>query len=218
MADGEGVRQAPHSLAPAERDQFLGSRAASPWALAFGMLMAAAGGYVAAMGVDLRTAGETEQVTVTALSPRPSGEPEPSSPPMPPRRATAEPAAADNGAAPTAAAAEPHAPPSEGEPAAPQDSAGATDAYVHRNMPESLSRGQVIEALERVRPDVQRCVREGGAEVEVTVRGDGLVAQVSVRGEHAGTPQGRCVAEVVRRVRFPAFQRARIKLIYPFSR
>ncbi len=81
------------------------------------------------------------------------------------------------------------------------------------------TREQVVTAMDRVLPELTRCVGEkhGAATVTMTVRSSGAVTYALVGGSFAGTPEGSCIARVIRQAQFPAFSDPSIRVSYPFQ-
>jgi hypothetical protein len=109
-------------------------------------------------------------------------------------------------AKPAAAAAQPGAQP---------DKAQASEG----GLPAQPTREQVVAAMNSVLPGLQECVGEkhGVADVTVTVRSAGFVSYAIVGGTFVGTPEGSCIAKVVRDAKFPEFTDPFIRVTYPFN-
>ena len=65
---------------------------------------------------------------------------------------------------------------------------------------------------------VGSCVngREATVAVTLAILGSGAVEQVTVTPPWGGTPEGACVAAVLRRVRFSRFRQERFRLSWPY--
>ena len=86
-------------------------------------------------------------------------------------------------------------------------------------MPAQPSRDQVVAAMNSVLPGIKECVgdKHGTADVTVTVRSAGFVSYAIVGGTFVGTPEGSCIAKVVRDARFPTFTDPFIRVTYPYQ-
>jgi hypothetical protein len=87
------------------------------------------------------------------------------------------------------------------------------------NLPQELSRTQVQNGLESVRPALQTCAAgaHGRAVANVTIAGAGRVTYATVEGAFAGTPQGSCMARSLRAAQFPQFASPQLRVRYPFA-
>jgi hypothetical protein len=105
------------------------------------------------------------------------------------------------------------------EPAGEAEPAGIGRLGAEEPLSQVPSRESVKAAMERVFPEVRACVRgkRGVAEVVLKVKNTGRVSHAVVGGDFTGTPEGSCIARVVRKVRLPAFLRPSFTLVYPFS-
>ena len=97
---------------------------------------------------------------------------------------------------------------------------GGSDACAN-NPNETLSPGDVKDAMSSVRGVVSGCFSKFGVSGKVTIRVSvscqGSVQSASAIGEHAGTPLGGCIEKVVRNVKFPKFKKPASKSFqYPF--
>jgi hypothetical protein len=110
-------------------------------------------------------------------------------------------------AAPAAAEAKPAA--SEAKPAPAADGA----------VPSQPTRDQVVAAMNGVLPRIQECVgdKHGQANVTITVRAAGFVSYAIVAGTFVGTPEGSCIARVVKEAQFPPFGEPFIRITYPYQ-
>jgi len=81
------------------------------------------------------------------------------------------------------------------------------------------TREQVVAAMDKVLPALTECVgtKHGTANVSMTVRSTGSVSYALVGGTFAGTPEGSCIARVVKQAEFPAFSDPSIRVTYPFQ-
>ena len=86
-------------------------------------------------------------------------------------------------------------------------------------LPAQPTRDQVVAAMSSVLPGLQECVgdKHGVADVTVTVRSAGFVSYAIVGGTFVGTPEGSCIAKVVRDAKFPPFTDPFIRVTYPFN-
>ena len=104
--------------------------------------------------------------------------------------------------------------------AQPPDQRACEGAAVRRVLPVRLRRAEVVAALAPARQAAQRCFETFGvagvAPVRIAVRADGGVEQAAADGLFAGTPTGACLERAVRAIRFPATQRPRTRIRYPF--
>jgi hypothetical protein len=86
-------------------------------------------------------------------------------------------------------------------------------------LPDRPSREQVVGVMDSVRGDVTKCTggRAGIAELTLTVRASGQVTYALVNGTFAGTPEGSCIANVLRAAKFPAFRDPVLRVNYPLQ-
>ena len=117
------------------------------------------------------------------------------------------------------------------QPSAPQAAVktGSDDKPVLRVVPkdapstatasETPTRQEVLDALEPLRPAVERCAhgQRGIAQLDITVVNTGVVTHAVVAGDFAGTPEGSCMALAARDAKFAPFQKPRFRVIFPFS-
>jgi len=84
---------------------------------------------------------------------------------------------------------------------------------------ETPTRREVLDALEPLRPAVERCAngQRGVAQLDITVVNTGTVTHAVVAGDFAGTPEGSCIALAARGAKFAPFQKPRFRVIYPFA-
>lgn len=98
-------------------------------------------------------------------------------------------------------------------------SAPAEASAAKSNLPDQPSRDQVISAMTSVKGAVSSCAKggQGGvATVTVSVAGStGRVTNATVSGVTG--PTGSCVAQAVRKARFPKFQSKVFKVQFPFK-
>jgi hypothetical protein len=92
------------------------------------------------------------------------------------------------------------------------------EQVVRHDLPATPSREDVLERFASIRPAVLRCAegRSGVASVRVSIGASGRVRGVEVGRDFAGTPEGSCIARVVRTARFPAFSEPSLTVGYPF--
>jgi len=157
---------------------------------------------------------------VAAASPSPSPSPSPSEAAAPPPRA-AEPAAESTSNASIrmnqiiahVERGQADAPtPSQTESNAPSVPAAAATPI------ERPSRADVVSALRRVAGAVDACTAEtGSVTVHLIVAPNGSVSSAQATGRFAGTPEGACIVNAVRRARFPAFTSSSMPIDFPFS-
>jgi hypothetical protein len=126
--------------------------------------------------------------------------------------AAAEPATGDKPAAEVAPVA---VEPGPAQPAVAEPKAKAAEGA----LPTQPTRDQVVAAMNTVLPALQECVgdKHGVADVTVTVRSAGFVSYAIVGGTFVGTPEGSCIAKVVRDAKFPEFADPFIRVTYPFN-
>jgi hypothetical protein len=86
-------------------------------------------------------------------------------------------------------------------------------------LPAQPSRDQVVAAMNAVLPRLQECVgdKHGQANVTITVRAAGFVSYAIVGGTFVGTPEGSCIARVVKEAQFPPFAEPFIRITYPYQ-
>jgi hypothetical protein len=84
---------------------------------------------------------------------------------------------------------------------------------------ETPIRSEVKDALEPLRPAVERCAngQHGVVQLDITVVNTGTVTHAVVAGDFAGTPEGSCMALAARGAKFAPFQKPRFRVIYPFA-
>jgi hypothetical protein len=86
-------------------------------------------------------------------------------------------------------------------------------------LPAQPSREAVVAALSSISAQLSACVgqKHGTANVNLTVRGTGVVSHALVTGTFAGTPEGSCIARAVKLARFEPFRDAFVRITYPFQ-
>lgn len=93
-------------------------------------------------------------------------------------------------------------------------------APVDKNLPQQLSRSQIVGGMRSVKAGVQRCYDRfkvpGLANVKLKIGNAGRVKDAEVKGRFAGTPTGACVKRAVKKARFPKFQISSMSITYPF--
>jgi hypothetical protein len=84
---------------------------------------------------------------------------------------------------------------------------------------ETPTRQEVLDALEPLRPEIQRCAQgqHGIAQLDITVVSSGAVTHAVVGGDFSGTAAGSCMALAARGAKFAPFQKPRFRVIFPFS-
>lgn len=98
---------------------------------------------------------------------------------------------------------------------------GGGDDACAGNPNDTLSAGDVKDAMGAIRGVVSGCFSKFGVQGKVTVRVsvgcNGNIESVSATGEHAGTPVGGCIEKAVRTAKFPKFKKPSSKSFqYPF--
>jgi hypothetical protein len=81
-------------------------------------------------------------------------------------------------------------------------------------------RDDVLNTLRPLMPQIRQCAGSlaGIAPTTLLIRNDGTVTSVSVQGSpFGGTPQGACMAGVIRAARFGPFRQSTFRLTYPFD-
>jgi len=87
-------------------------------------------------------------------------------------------------------------------------------------LPETLPREVVRDALRKVAPFVAQCSRGESGEVRVFLEVSGATGQVkeaTVAKRLAGTEVARCVEGVVLQAQFPRFRRKSLTVTFPFA-
>jgi len=90
------------------------------------------------------------------------------------------------------------------------------------NLPEKLAPTQILDRMKSIRDKVDTCYSQyqipGVAEISVSVTGKtGEVAGVKLRGAFADTPTGKCVADAVKTLKFPAFKNETLTFSYKYE-
>jgi predicted Zn finger-like uncharacterized protein len=97
---------------------------------------------------------------------------------------------------------------------------GGPSAAANSDLPDRLSRAQIVKGMRAVKPRVQRCYDRykvpGLADVRLKIGNDGRVRSAVVKGLFTGTPTGSCVSSAVKTARFPRFKVASMSITYPF--
>ena len=85
-------------------------------------------------------------------------------------------------------------------------------------LPERLGRAQITGVLSPLTRAVRSCAhgQPGTAPVAIVIGNNGAVRSATVSGQFAGTPIGECIAAVVRRAHFPAFQAPVQNMMFPY--
>jgi hypothetical protein len=85
----------------------------------------------------------------------------------------------------------------------------------------TLDPTEIRTAMSIVEPEALRCFDRYGvpgvADAWMEIAASGAPTFVEVRGKFFDTPTGACVSAAVKKVRFPPFQRAPLRLHYPFN-
>jgi hypothetical protein len=86
------------------------------------------------------------------------------------------------------------------------------------SLPEQPSRDEIKQGLDSARPALQACAgsAHGLSTAHVTVTSAGRVASATIDGAFAGTPEGSCMARVLRAAAFPRFSTPSLQVTYPF--
>ena len=83
--------------------------------------------------------------------------------------------------------------------------------------PQKLTSTAVTATIKRVRKEIEHCIKGTGiVRVRLTVEASGKVTDAAVMGQHAATPTGACVKEVVLKMTFPSFSGPPRTFIFPF--
>jgi hypothetical protein len=188
-----------------------------------------------------RAASSTGESTAAAQPKAPSAEAKktalvvaaPAVPKSAPPAAAAEPAAPAGGpvaAAPAPAAAAPEQTPEKAgaeasaplskaeEEARAKRHAARAAKTVAANLPSAPSRTDVLGAMSRVAPAVQRCMSGTHGIVTADMKIEGATGRV-MSANVSGAPgsAGSCIAGAVRKARFPPFSQASISVRYPMK-
>jgi hypothetical protein len=104
------------------------------------------------------------------------------------------------------------------EPAAPADSA-AVAAEPAEVLPAAPTRDEIKAGFDGVRGEIEACAAGGhGTTVaKVSISGAGRVSYATIEGAFQGTPQGSCMARVLRSASFPRFSQLSLKVSYPMG-
>lgn len=86
-------------------------------------------------------------------------------------------------------------------------------------LPEHLTREQVRNVMEALRPMLHACAAgaHGTALADITITGQGRVSYSLIDGDFAGTRAGSCMVRTLRGAEFPAFSGPSFKVRYPFA-
>jgi hypothetical protein len=86
-------------------------------------------------------------------------------------------------------------------------------------LPQTPSREQVVAGFEAIQDALMQCAagRHGVAQIEATVANTGRIAHALIGGDFQGSPEGSCMARVVRTAQLPQFSQPTLKVIYPVS-
>jgi hypothetical protein len=86
--------------------------------------------------------------------------------------------------------------------------------------PEELSKANINEVMEAIRPRIYGCFEKfhvpGGLVLTYVVGGNGTVHSVQIGSTFAGTPTGACALEIAKEAKFPASKRERQQFNYLF--
>jgi predicted Zn finger-like uncharacterized protein len=106
------------------------------------------------------------------------------------------------------------------KPSAPKHSAPKEDAGGGADLPDSLSKSDIVNGMGKVKGKVGECYGQfkvpGMANVTVTIGRNGHVSSASVSGSFAGTPTGACVERAVKTATFGQFKGSPQTINYPF--
>ena len=84
----------------------------------------------------------------------------------------------------------------------------------------NISREDISSGMSKVLGRVQGCYDQhkesGTVMIAVTIDPGGSIASASATGKFAGTPTGTCVAEAVKKAKFPPWDGKAKKINYPF--
>jgi len=96
----------------------------------------------------------------------------------------------------------------------PEDVAAALAA-----LPQTPSREQVVAGFEAVQDALAQCAagKHGVAEIDATIANSGRISHALIGGNFQGSPEGSCMARVVRGARFPQFRQPMLKVSYPVA-
>ena len=83
--------------------------------------------------------------------------------------------------------------------------------------PAKLSSTAVQATIKQVRKSIEQCTKgqKGLVRVRMTVEGSGKVTDAAAVGQHASTPTGACVKDVVLKMTFPSFTGPSRTFIFP---
>jgi hypothetical protein len=110
-------------------------------------------------------------------------------------------------------------PPSSEEATSADAAAGESAPSVDVELPARPPREAVLAAFEGARSAVLDCAgnRHGTAAVHVGLAPTGRARSVLVEGDFGGSPEGSCIARVLRSTTFPRFTEERVSVVYPYS-
>jgi hypothetical protein len=96
----------------------------------------------------------------------------------------------------------------------PEDAAAALAA-----LPQTPTREQVVAGFEAVQEQLVQCAagKHGIAQIDATIASSGRISYALVGGKFTGSPEGSCMARVVRTARFPQFRQPTLKVSYPVA-
>ncbi|HEX7477960.1 MAG TPA: hypothetical protein VF331_09150 [Polyangiales bacterium] len=105
------------------------------------------------------------------------------------------------------------------ETAAPADSAAVAAAEPAEVLPVAPTRDEIKAGFDGVRGEIEACAAGGhGTTVaKVSISGAGRVSYATIEGAFQGTPQGSCMARVLRSASFPRFSQLSLKVSYPMG-
>lgn len=85
-------------------------------------------------------------------------------------------------------------------------------------VPKKLSSTAVSATIKKVRKEIEHCTKskKGLVRVRMTVEGSGKVTSAAIMGEHAKSPTGACIKEVMLKMTFPPFTGPPRTFIFPF--
>jgi hypothetical protein len=84
-------------------------------------------------------------------------------------------------------------------------------------LPEQLGQEQLGKVMAELMPTLQACAGDlhGKADLKLTLRPKGVVSYALVDADFAGTREGSCIAQALRRAKFPAFTAPVMRISYP---
>jgi hypothetical protein len=112
-------------------------------------------------------------------------------------------------------------------PAAPASPAPPAGPAPRSDLPESLSAAQINDAVAARLSSLRSCIQEqrsadpsskGTLRLRWVIAGDGAVQDVkNLSGEYEGQPISRCIAGIVKGIKFPASRTRGQEVVFPFK-